>query len=34
MSAIHAVPITDPVRDQAPPIRTHDGHERTPLLGN
>jgi hypothetical protein len=34
MSAFHAVLTTDPLSDEAPLIRTHHGHDLTPLLGN
>lgn len=34
MSAFRAMLTTDPLSDEAPPIRTHHGHDLTPLLGN
>ena len=33
MSAVSAKHITDALRDEAPPIRTHDGRKLTPPLG-
>ena len=34
MSAVSARRITDALRDEAPPIGTHDGRKLTPLIGN
>jgi hypothetical protein len=33
MSAVHAMPITDALRDEAPHIQRYDGRELTPLRG-
>lgn len=33
MSAVHAERITNALRDEAPPIGTHDGRKLTPLVG-